>query len=142
MAAVGARNIDPDGIDAVMRGEGTPAQQAAFVRLQNARDALAAQGIPDGEIPARMARALVDRGGWTPSQANEIIGGFMRAFEARAVSPRAAALEAPAAAPRTLAEDVGAPGRTPDEVLLGPAVRALDDEFGIPPQPSPVNAAV
>ena len=140
MAAVGARNIDPDGIDAVMRGEGTPAQQAAFVRLQNARDALAAQGIPDGEIPARMARALVDRGGWTPSQANEIIGGFMRAFEARAVSPRAAALEDAAPAPRALAEDVGAPGRTPDQVLLGPEVRALDDEFGIPPQPSPAVA--
>lgn len=40
------------------------------------------------------------------------------------------------AAPRTLAEDVGAPGRAPDEVLLGPVVRGLDDEFGIPPQPS------
>ena len=39
--------------------------------------------------------------------------------------------------PRTLAEDVGAPGRAPDEVLLGPVVRGLDDEFGIPPQPSP-----
>jgi hypothetical protein len=141
MAAVGARNIDPEGIDAVMRGEGTAAQQAAFVRLQNARDALAAQGVADGEIPARMARALVDRGGWTPSQANEIIGGFMRAFEARAVPPRAAALEAPSApAPRTLAEDVGAPGRTPDEVLLGPVVRGLDDEFGIPAQPSPAVA--
>lgn len=141
MAAVGARNIDPDGIDAVMRGEGTAAQQAAFVRLQNARDALAAQGVADGEIPARMARALVDRGGWTPSQANEIIGGFMRAFEARAVSPRAAALEAPPApTPRALAEDVGAPGRAPDEVLLGPAVRALDDEFAIPAQPSPAVA--
>jgi hypothetical protein len=42
--------------------------------------------------------------------------------------------------PRVLAEDVGAPGRAPDEVLLGPAVRALDDEFGIPPQPSPAVA--
>jgi hypothetical protein len=48
--------------------------------------------------------------------------------------------EAPAPAPRTLAEDVGAPGRTPDEVLLGPVVRGLDDEFGIPPQPSPAVA--
>jgi hypothetical protein len=147
MAAVGARNIDPDGIDAVMRGEGTPAQQAAFVRLQNARDALAAQGIPDGEIPARMARALVDRGGWKPEQANEIIGGFMRAFEARAAGPRAPLLEAPddfgplrPPETRTLAEDVGAPGRTPDEVLPGSVVRALDDEFGIPPQPSPAVA--
>jgi len=46
--------------------------------------------------------------------------------------------EAPA--PRTLAEDAGAPGRTPDEVLLGPVVRGLDDEFGIPPQPSPAVA--
>lgn len=45
-----------------------------------------------------------------------------------------------APAPRTLAEDVGAPGRTPDEVLLGPVVRGLDDEFGIPPQPSPAVA--
>jgi hypothetical protein len=43
-----------------------------------------------------------------------------------AVLPRAAAL----------AEDVGAPGRAPDEVLLGPVVRGLDDEFGIPAQPS------
>lgn len=72
-----------------------------------------------------------------------------------AATARVAALEAPAAPvivpdfgplrppeARVLAEDVGAPGRTPDEVLLGPAVRALDDEFGIPPQPSPVNAAV
>ena len=42
--------------------------------------------------------------------------------------------------PRVLAEDVGAPARAPDEVLLGPAVRALDDEFGIPPQPSPAVA--
>jgi hypothetical protein len=39
-----------------------------------------------------------------------------------------------------LAEDAGAPGRTPDEVLLGPVVRGLDDEFGIPPQPSPAVA--
>lgn len=44
----------------------------------------------------------------------------------RVAPPRAAAL----------AEDVGAPGRAPDEVLLGPVVRGLDDEFGIPPQPS------
>jgi hypothetical protein len=43
-----------------------------------------------------------------------------------AVLPRAAAL----------AEDVGAPGRAPDEVLLGTVVRGLDDEFGIPAQPS------
>jgi hypothetical protein len=42
--------------------------------------------------------------------------------------------------PRVLAEDVGAPGRAPDEVLLGPVVRGLDDEFGIPPQPSPAVA--
>jgi hypothetical protein len=42
--------------------------------------------------------------------------------------------------PRVLAEDVGAPGRTPDEVLPGSVVRALDDEFGIPPQPSPAVA--
>jgi hypothetical protein len=46
----------------------------------------------------------------------------------------------PTAAARTLAEDVGAPGRTPDEVLLGPVVRGLDDEFGIPQQPSPAVA--
>lgn len=44
------------------------------------------------------------------------------------------------ARPRALAEDVGAPGRAPDEVLLGPVVRGLDDEFGIPPQPSPAVA--
>ncbi len=42
--------------------------------------------------------------------------------------------------PRVLAEDVGAPGRTPDEVLLGPVVRGLDDEFGIPAPPSPAVA--
>lgn len=57
-----------------------------------------------------------------------------------AATARVAALEAPAPAPRTLAEDTGAPGRTPDEVLLGPVVRGLDDEFGIPPQPSPAVA--
>lgn len=58
-----------------------------------------------------------------------------------AATARVAALEAPSApAPRALAEDVGAPGRTPDEVLLGPVVRGLDDEFGIPPQPSPAVA--
>lgn len=57
-----------------------------------------------------------------------------------AATARVAALEAPA--PRTLAEDVGAPARTPDEVLPGAVVRGLDDEFGIPAQPSPVNAAV
>ena len=51
-----------------------------------------------------------------------------------AATARVAALEAPA--PRVLAEDVGAPGRAPDEVLLGPVVRGLDDEFGIPAQPS------
>jgi hypothetical protein len=57
-----------------------------------------------------------------------------------AATARVAALEAPTAAPRTLAEDVGAPGRAPDEVLLGPEVRALDDEFGIPPQPGRAEA--
>jgi hypothetical protein len=57
-----------------------------------------------------------------------------------AATARVAALEAPTAAPRTLAEDAGAPGRAPDEVLPGSVVRALDDEFGIPPQPSPAVA--
>jgi hypothetical protein len=44
------------------------------------------------------------------------------------------------ARPRALAEDVGAPGRAPAEVLLGPEVRALDDEFGIPQQPGRAEA--
>jgi len=42
--------------------------------------------------------------------------------------------------PRVLAEDVGAPGRAPDQVLLGPEVRALDDEFGIPALPGRAEA--
>jgi len=56
-----------------------------------------------------------------------------------AATARVAALEAPAA-PRALAEDVGAPGRAPDQVLLGPEVRALDDEFGIPALPGRAEA--
>lgn len=80
---------------------------------------------PDGSI-------VVSR----PDAPDEIIPAARAAEPVEVLLPDGAV----EARPRVLAEDVGAPGRAPDEVLLGPAVRALDDEFGIPPQPSPAVA--
>ena len=80
---------------------------------------------PDGSI-------VVSR----PDAPDEIIPAARAAEPVEVLLPDGAV----EARPRALAEDVGAPGRTPDEVLLGPVVRGLDDEFGIPPQPSPAVA--
>lgn len=80
---------------------------------------------PDGSI-------VVSR----PDAPDEIIPAARAAEPVEVLLPDGAV----EARPRVLAEDVGAPGRAPDEVLLGPVVRALDDEFGIPPQPSPAVA--
>jgi hypothetical protein len=80
---------------------------------------------PDGSI-------VVSR----PDAPDEIIPAARAAEPVEVLLPDGAV----EARPRVLAEDVGAPGRTPDEVLLGPVVRGLDDEFGIPPQPSPAVA--
>jgi len=78
MAAVGARKLNPGDLAAVTKGEATPEVQASFVRLGRAYEGLAQAGVRAGEIPQRMANALVTHAGWGPEQAEEIIGGFVR----------------------------------------------------------------
>jgi len=78
MAAVGARKLKPGDLAAVTKGEATPEVQASFVRLGRAYEGLTQAGVPAGEIPQRMADALVTHAGWRPEQAEEIIGGFVR----------------------------------------------------------------
>lgn len=78
MAANAARRLRPEDLAAVPAGRGTPTAQAAFVRMRNAADALAASGVDANELPGRMVEALVSRGGWRPEQAAEVVGGFVQ----------------------------------------------------------------
>ena len=98
-AARGARVLDADSLDRVMAGEATPAEQAAFVRMQSAYQELSRQGVSGNDIPRKMVEALVDRAGWRPEQAAEIIGRFVddlqKIAEERRPKPDRPAIEAP-----------------------------------------------
>lgn len=98
MAAVAARHTSPEEFAAVLRGEGSARAQADFVRMQKAYEGLQAHGVAADQIPNEMAQALVDRAGWSPKDANEIIGGFvheMAAMRGEAPPPVHPALPAP-----------------------------------------------
>jgi hypothetical protein len=156
LLAGGEYRVDPNDPSTIFRVVGTEAPPASLPDVevtatrperlpmqgdapQGARVA-AADGTPevlpraDGAVEAVQpdGSIVVSR----PDVPDEIIPAARAAEPVEVLLPDGAV----EARPRTLAEDVGAPGRAPDEVLLGPEVRALDDEFGIPPQPSPAVA--
>jgi hypothetical protein len=102
MAAVAARKTSVADLMKVPEGGASAEAQASYVRMQRAYDGLAEQGVAPGDIPRRMAEALVDHAGWRPEQAEEVIGGFVSqmreagAAKARALpSPMAAHAEGP-----------------------------------------------
>ncbi len=110
VAALGVRRATVDELRLVPEGRASSQVQAAYVRLQGAYAAFVEHGVDPNTIPARMAAALVERGGWRPDQASEFIGAFVKdmvagakpaehAAEARpAIGGPQAALPAPAAA--------------------------------------------
>ena len=135
--------------------EVTAAAPGAVERLLMQGDAPAA-ATADARIAAAR-KELADVNAALAAVEGDVIPGELLARRDAARAELSAAVEPPVFRPpeapapddfgplrppeaRTLAEDVGASGRAPDEVLLGPAVRALDDELGIPPQPSPAVA--
>lgn len=96
-AALGARGATVEELAKVPEGNATSAAQAAFVRLQLAYEEFQRQGIDAKEIPARMAKALVEKGGWHPEQAAEFMRGFAEDMVKQRQQPEAqAALERPA----------------------------------------------
>ncbi len=119
MAAVSARGVDAAELAAVPAGEAGVPAQAAYVRMRSAWRNLEVQGVPAAQIPNRMADALVERGGWAPEQAAEIVGGFAR--DLRRAGARAAPEEM---AGRRIAEQpsLEAPGLA--------TVRDFDDPAG------------
>lgn len=102
MGARGVRGATVEELMAVPRGEGSPAAQAAFIRLQAMGDYFAAQGVSANELPRRMAEALMRVGGWEDYQAAQIVGGFvdaMTAGRAAATPPAGPALPPPSVLP-------------------------------------------
>lgn len=137
-------------------GERMPMQGDAPSFMQAAVAAKGGDAPAAATADARIAAArkeLADVNAALAAVEGDVIPGELLARRDAARAELSAAVEPPVVRPpeapapddfgplrppeaRTLAEDVGAPGRAPDQVMLGPEVRALDDEFGIPPQPS------
>ena len=134
MAAVSARNTKPEDFAAVLRGDGTPQAQADFVRMGKAYENLKAQGVPAAQVPHLMVGALVERAGWRPEQADEVIGSFVRQMEGMgqdAGAVRAPQLPSPADA--GLGDPGGAAPRQRDYLDMGdlpplpPGARLVDE---------------
>lgn len=89
MAAHAARKVGAEELAKVPSGEGSIQAQAEFIRIGRAYQNLADAGIPAGDIPRRMAEALVEHGHWAPEQASEIIGAFARDMAAMHEQPNA-----------------------------------------------------
>lgn len=127
MGAVGVRGATVEELMAVPRGEGSPAAQAAFLRLQAMGDYFAEQGVSANELPRRMAEALMRVGGWEADQAAEIVGGFVEAMTAgRAPASMAADASVPPEKPR-IAKGTALPAPAPPkgEPFADPEVAAL-----------------
>jgi hypothetical protein len=99
VAGLGVRKASAAEIRAVPDGGGTPAAQAAYVRLRGAVDAMQQAGVAADDIPKTIGHALMGRGGWTGAQVNELVGGFFQdaAAQVPARSGARGALTAPGA---------------------------------------------
>lgn len=88
VAALGVRGASVEDLANVTKGKGSPEAQAAYIRIAKAYEGMKAAGVDTNEIPRRMAQALVDKGGWKPEQAREVIGGFVNDIAAQQSRPK------------------------------------------------------
>lgn len=95
VAGLGVRKASAAEIRAVPAGGGTPAAQAAYVRLRGAVDAMRQAGVAADDVPKAIGDALIGRGGWHPAQVSELVGGFFRDAEAQIKTPDASAPRPP-----------------------------------------------
>ena len=107
MAALSARRAPVADMLKVPLGGGSVAAQAAYIRMGKVYDELRSRGADLNALPDLMAEALVNRAGWTPEQASEIVGGFVDSLAAQRqgttqVAPEQQLLEAPTPAAEPL----------------------------------------
>lgn len=81
-AALALRSISPRDIAAVPAGKATGSAQAAYVRLGNAWRDMQQAGVQPNRIAATIVDALVEQGGWSVKDANEVIGGLLNQLRA------------------------------------------------------------
>jgi hypothetical protein len=79
-AALAIRGVRAEDILAVPGGKSSPTAQAAFVRLKNAYEDMSASGIPPEKIADNIVNGLVNRGGWKPGDAREVVQKFTEAL--------------------------------------------------------------
>jgi hypothetical protein len=121
-AAIAIRRVPAADIMAVPEGHSTATAQAAYVRLSNAYEDMRAAGIPGDQIGHAIAGALVNRGGWSPGDAAEVVGSFMeRVAASQPAAPRAPQAMLPAPASEGVAP--AAVSVTTHEVLDRPTSR-------------------
>lgn len=90
-AASAIRSAPAADILAVPKGGASATAQAAFVRLKNAYEDMRAAGVSGDKIGNSIAGALVNRGGWNPGDAAEIVGGFLEHVQGQRPTPGHAA---------------------------------------------------
>jgi hypothetical protein len=125
VAALGVRKASVEDMRLVPQGRGSIEAQAAFVRISKSYEELARQGVAANQIPDKMAEALVNHAGWTPQQANQVIGGFVNDMVRGRVKPEppaAKVLPAPG-----VAEGAPAAAKPKALDLIDPELRDLAD---------------
>lgn len=122
-AASAIRRVPAAEIKAVPQGGASSAAQAAYVRLKNAYEDMTAAGVPADRVASTIAGALVERGGWSPGDAAEVVGGFVEAMRqpqpASAPSGDQPRLEAPRAAAAEVSQPASANAPAPDDGVAG-----------------------
>ncbi len=121
---------DASEIMAVPKGDATASAQAAYVRLRNAYEDMAAAGVPANDAGAAVAKALVERGGWKARDAAEIVGGFtedaQRASQSANPAQTARGLEAPKLPDRTSTANEAPAERAAAQPSLPPEIEAAN----------------
>lgn len=135
-AAIAIRGVPAAEIKAVPEGNASPMAQAAYVRLKNAYEDMRASGVAPEQVASTIAKALVDRGGWSPGDAAEVVGNFVEQMRQGAAAP------APAEA-SPYARITTGQVQARDGVGAVEASRraAAENAAGAPPVPESVGAA-
>jgi len=89
-AAIAIRRAPAADILAVPSGNASPTAQAAYVRLMNAYEDMRTAGVPADRVGQTIMEGLVQRGGWSPANAAEVVGSFLQEMRNRAGSTGAA----------------------------------------------------
>ncbi len=151
-AAIALRRVPIEQILAVPEGKGTASAQAAYVRLRNAYEDMQAAGVPSDKIAGRIVGALVERGGWKPDDAAEIVQSFAEEARraTRPVAPESPGSAAPAPSSRLPVPTEPPPGLAPITGPSGewigyerpeaPAEAAPTAALAAPPAPPPETA--